>query len=851
MSLLKATYTFLLLSIIFISPIFAQNSSYVKWNLVPPDSQNVSIDSGFVNGNKVTGSSLLVRDYTGVLSDGSSGPLGKFQRWYLNANWPDESKQNNQRYIQFEVKPDSGFRLNVTSVTLYLNAGGTGNMVANLYYSAETSFSNAVLLNKSGSIAVSRSAVSLSNYQVQAVVKSGQSFYLRVYPWLPGGSSNSGKYIYIQNVTISGFTVPSGDTSSVTLPIVSTLDITNINAFSANGGGNVINNGGAVVTSRGVCWNTNGMPNVKDNKTEDGNGKGEYTSLLTGLSPQTLYYVRAFAENSAGVNYGAEVTFKTKEDTTGKLLAFPGAEGFGRYTSGGRGGRVYEVTNLNDDGQPGSFRWAVEQSGPRIIVFRVSGTIMLNSDLNITHGDLTIAGQTAPGDGICIANHTVECKASNVIVRYMRFRLGDLTAEADDSFWGRYQKNIILDHLSISWAIDEDGSWYDNKDFTMQWCVYSESLYHSYHPKGNHGYGGIWGGMGATFHHNLLADNSSRNPRFNGARYTTTHATELVDFRNNVIFNWGFNSAYGGESGNQNMINNYFKPGPATGGGSTRYRIVQPYDVHTQTAPFSKWYVAGNYMEGNSAVTADNWNGGVQPNDYKVPLDSLRLNSPLTSAPVNTQSAFSAYISVLKNVGDNFPARDSADLRVINEVETGDAPFGATYSGGNKGIIDSQTDVGGWPALAATNPPKDSDHDGMPDDWETAHGLNPNDSTDAIQVAPDGYTYVENYINSLVPQNILAFKKANKAPAEFALLQNYPNPFNPVTTIEFSTPKTSKIKLEVFDLLGRKVSVLINGVSNAGNHSITFNGAALSSGVYIYRLSTPQQIISRKMILMK
>ncbi len=851
MRLLKVTIKYLFLSLFFAVALFAQNSAYVKWNLVPPDSQNVSVDSGFVMGSSVTGRSLMVRDYTGVLADGSSGPLGNFQRWYLNANWPNESNQNNQRYVQFEVKPDSGYRLNVSSITLYLNAGGTGNMMANLYYSADTSFSNATMLNARGGISVSRAAATLSNYPVQAVVTSGQSFYFRVYPWLPGGSDNTGKYIFLQDVTISGFTVASNDTSSITLPFVSTLNITDINVSSASGGGNVINNGGDFVTSRGVCWNTTGMPTVNDNKTEDGSGTGEFSSMITGLTPRTFYYARAYAVNSVGVNYGAEVTFKTKEDTTGKLLAFPGAEGFGRYTTGGRGGRVYEVTNLSDDGQPGSLRWAVEQSGPRIIVFRVSGTIMLNSDLNITHGDLTIAGQTAPGDGICLANHTVECKASNVIVRYMRFRLGDLTKEADDSFWGRDQKNIILDHLSISWAIDEDGSWYDNKDFTMQWCIYSESFYHSYHPKGDHGYGGIWGGMGATFHHNLLADNSSRNPRFNGARYNSTHATELVDFRNNVIFNWGFNSAYGGESGNQNMINNYFKPGPATGGGSTQHRIVQPYDSHTQSTPISKWYVAGNYMEGDSAVTGDNWNGGIQPHDYYVTLDSLRLNSPLPVAPVNTQSAKSAYITVLKNAGDNFPTRDSADLRVINEVETGYAPFGASYSGGGKGIIDSQKDVGGWPTLVSATPPIDSDHDGMPDDWETAHGLNPNDSTDARLIAPDGYTYIEDYINGLVPQNILAVKKANRVPASYTLLQNYPNPFNPTTQIEYSIPRVAKVRLEVFDILGRKVSVLVNRIVPAGEHKITFNGTTLSSGVYIYRLSTPQQIISRKMILMK
>ncbi|MEJ2618187.1 MAG: hypothetical protein P8Z35_24740, partial [Ignavibacteriaceae bacterium] len=469
----------------------------------------------------------------------------------------------------------------------------------------------------------------------------------------------------------------------------------------------------------------------------------------------------------------------------------PGAEGFGKYTTGGRGGRVLEVTNLNDSG-PGSFRNAIEQNYPRIIVFRVSGTIMLQSDLNITSGNLTIAGQTAPGDGICIANHTTELKADNVIVRYLRFRLGDVTREANDSFWGRDHENIILDHCSFSWAIDENGSWYDNKKFTMQWCLNGESLYHSYHPKGNHGYGGIWGGMGVTFHHNLLADNSSRNPRFNGARYNSTHQTEFADYRNNVIFNWGFNSAYGGESGNYNMINNYYKPGPATSS-SSKSRIVNPSDSYNPSAGYSKWYINGNYVEGDTAVTADNWNGGVQPD--VAPLDSLRLNNPIPAVYVTTQSAQDAFKSVLESVGANFPKRDSVDLRIINEVKTGLAPYGASYNGGDKGIIDSQNDVGGWPVLKSTTAPPDSDHDGMPNAWELSHNLNPYDSSDARLVDSSGYTMIEEYINSLVSGNITAVENTNQIPVSFSLKQNYPNPFNPTTKIEYSIPVKSKIKL--------------------------------------------------------
>ena len=656
------------------------------------------------------------------------------------------------------------------------------------------------------------------------------------------------KIFIILTLSFSFIIVVKGQSpSSVdSVATITTSEITGITSYSAVSGGNVLSDGGATVRYRGVCWNTTGNPTINDNKTIDGYGTGSFESTLTDLKISTEYYVRAYATNSSGTSYGNEVSFKTK-DTTDLTIAFPGAEGFGKYTTGGRGGRVFEVTNLNDSG-PGSLRNAIEQNYPRIIVFRVSGSIMLQSDLNISNGNLTIAGQTAPGDGICIANHTTELKADNVIVRYLRFRLGDVTQEANDSFWGRDHQNIVLDHCSFSWAIDENGSWYDNKDFTMQWCINSESLYHSYHPKGDHGYGGIWGGMGATFHHNLLADNSSRNPRFNGARYNSTHQTELADFRNNVIFNWGFNSAYGGESGNYNMVNNYYKPGPATSS-SKKNRIVNPSDPFNPSTGYSKWYINGNYVEGDTAVTANNWNGGVQPDI--APLDSLKLNNPLPVVYVATQSAQEAYNSVLKSAGCSFPQRDSADMRVINEVQTGLAPYGASYNGGDKGIIDSQNDVGGWPVLKSTTAPPDSDHDGMPDAWELSHNLNPYDSSDARLIDSSGYTMVEEYINSLVAGNITAVKNTKQIPVSFSLKQNYPNPFNPTTKIEYSIPVKSKVKLIIFDILGREVVTLVDGEESPGNHSIIFDGSKFSSGVYIYSLFSPTQILSKKMILLK
>ncbi|MBN1780562.1 T9SS type A sorting domain-containing protein [bacterium] len=418
--------------------------------------------------------------------------------------------------------------------------------------------------------------------------------------------------------------------------------------------------------------------------------------------------------------------------------AFPGAEGFGRFTTGGRGGQVIEVTNLNDSGS-GSFRSAVQTYGTRTIVFRVSGTIELKSSLNIEYGNITIAGQTAPGDGICIKGYPVTVGASNVIIRYLRFRPGDETKTEADALSGTNRRDIMIDHCSMSWGNDEVASFYDNVNFTMQWCIISESLYSSYHYKGNHGYGGIWGGMGASFHHNLLAHHSSRNPRFQGSRYNSTPETEQVDHRNNVIFNWGGNSAYGGESGNQNLIANYYKSGPATSGGSVRYRIVECSDEH------GHWYVADNYVDGYPDITGNNWGGGVQGfNSVKV-----KLVEPIQSAPVLTHDAEDAYVLVLENAGATAPVRDPVDTRIINEVRTGTVTYGGVYGAG-KGIIDSQTEVGGWPELNTYDIPVDEDHDGMADAWETGQGLDSTDPEDHRgDIDSDGYTNLENYINGL------------------------------------------------------------------------------------------------------
>jgi pectate lyase len=426
-------------------------------------------------------------------------------------------------------------------------------------------------------------------------------------------------------------------------------------------------------------------------------------------------------------------------------LSFPGAEGFGRYTTGGRGGAVYIVTTLADSvvkPPSGSLRWALNKSGPRTIVFAISGTIELKGRMNVTKGDVTIAGQTAPGDGICLKDHPFIIDADNVIIRYMRFRCGNniISEVAPDAVSGTHHKNIIIDHCSMSWSVDETGSFYDNENFTIQWCLLSESLYNAGHPKGAHGYGGIWGGMGASFHHNLFASHTSRNPRFCGARYhLSTKETELVDFRNNVIFNWGFNSAYGGEAGKQNMINNYFKAGPATKE-KVRDRIVEPWDS------LGRWYVNGNFVEKYKKVTSNNWDGGVQG---KFALDpEIRIYSPFKCDTVETQSAKEAYKLVLEKVGAILPVRDVLDQRIISETKSGKCSYGDSY-GAHTGIIDAPKNTEGWPLLKTYNVLIDSDCDGMPDAWEKSMGLDPANPADRNKISPDGYTMLEKYINGL------------------------------------------------------------------------------------------------------
>jgi len=458
--------------------------------------------------------------------------------------------------------------------------------------------------------------------------------------------------------------------------------------------------------------------------------------------------------------------------TRATIPAFPGAEGAGAWTPGGRGGKVFVVTSLGDKGK-GTLREAVEASGPRTVVFAVAGIISLESPLRISHPFITIAGQSAPGDGICVRGETTEINTHDVVIRYVRFRRGNLK-KRDDALGGYPVGNVIVDHVSASWGLDENLSLYrymqkqadgkpDKKlpveNITIQWCVSSEAL-----DLNNHAFGGTWGGKNSSFHHNLFACNTGRNPSigFGGD----------FDFRNNVLFNWRHRTIDGGDGSSRvNVVNNYFKPGPATEG-ALRYRVAkaQARNEKDQFPGFGKWFVDGNVVDGNEKVTANNWAGGVQYDperkvkEMNVPAGTekdVRVFKAFSAAPVTTHTAREAYDLVLAFAGASYPKRDSVDVRVIESVRTG-KPSTKT------GILDTPADVGGWPEYKGEKI-VDTDGDGIPDWWEKKYGLNPNDPTDALKdLNGDGYTNLEKYLNGIDPTKKLDYTKA----------ENNVNPFH-------------------------------------------------------------------------
>ena len=456
------------------------------------------------------------------------------------------------------------------------------------------------------------------------------------------------------------------------------------------------------------------------------------------------------------------------------IPAFPGAEGGGAYSFGGRGGKVYVVTTL-EDGGPGSFREACEEGGARIVVFNISGIIHLTSPVSIRAPYITIAGQTAPGDGVCIAGESVWIDTHDVVVRYMRFRRGQTDVlRRDDALGGNPVGNILIDHVSASWGLDENMSIYrhvydrngakqeklPSVNITIQNSIFSEGL-DTY----NHAFGSTLGGRNSTFIRNLWANNISRSP--------SVGMDGDFGFVNNVIFNWWNRSADGGDNKSfYNFINNYYKPGPITPSDKPiGHRILKPESGRSPTTKgvYGKVYVHGNIMEGDAAVTNDNWNGGVQIEDMPDAgkfTDSIRSDKAFPMAVVTTLSATNAYDYVLANAGATLPRRDAVDSRIVEEVRTGKIvysdqakpPAGGQFikrrlpaDSYKQGIISDISQVGGYPVYKGT-PYKDSDKDGIPDSWETAHGLNPHDAADAGRIAPGGggYSNIELYLNSVI-----------------------------------------------------------------------------------------------------
>lgn len=442
------------------------------------------------------------------------------------------------------------------------------------------------------------------------------------------------------------------------------------------------------------------------------------------------------------------------------IPAFPGAEGAGALTAGGRGGKVFEVTNLSDNG-PGSLRAALEAQGPRIVIFRISGIITLEKLLTISNPYVTVAGQTAPGDGICIRGQTTEINTHDVVLRYLRLRRGNIK-DRNDAMGGYPVGNIIVDHCSASWGLDENLSLYrymkkmpdgsekkmPAENITIQWCISSEAL-----DLNNHAFGATWGGRNCSFHHNLFACNTGRNPSIGWGDH--------FDFRNNVLFNWRHRTVDGGDASSMvNIVANYYKPGPAVNEGTSSYRICRPQhlDMRSEAQRDGKWFVAENFVAGNPRVTSDNWAGGVQFDDVEAEeeiralVKKVRATAPAPAPRITQQSAKKAYTLVLAQAGATLPSRDPVDKRIIEIVRTGRPTY-------KNGIIDIPADVGAWPEYGTAPAPADSDHDGIPDAWEKRFGLKSNDPSDGPKDADkDGYTNVEEWLNRTDPTQFVDYR---------------------------------------------------------------------------------------------
>jgi hypothetical protein len=590
--------------------------------------------------------------------------------------------------------------------------------------------------------------------------------------------------------------------------------------------------------------------------------------------------------------------------------AFPGAEGFGRYATGGRGGRVVYVTHLNDalsglDYQ-GSLRQALATSGsdPITVVFKCGGVIELMGAITCSRSNITIAGQTALGDGICIAQSGVKFSGSNIIVRHMRFRVGDKIAQNDPSLTFSNGQNAIFDHCSFSWSTEENVNITDVDSVTLQWCINSESLYSSTHAKGARAYAAQWGGEHASYHHNLLAHHNTRMPRQNG---NTAHDKQLTwDYRNNVHYNWATSGAfYGGGVEQQggyshsNLVNNYYVPGPATTTSKSSQYFCAPSggrpavtgEGHEYDYGYGLWWLSGNVMKDNEAKTADNFSGLSGSQDHWA---AAEFEIPQRYA-VTTTPAEEAYPQVLADAGATLPKRDSIDRRIVNEVRTQTAAFGGSKGKGS-GILDSHTDTrptgvrnadfNAWASYYVNITPVvsadadinhtakfkreqvivyessggtsrkrlindevqmtgrvDADADGMPDWWEDANSLNKSNPDDRNSVTAEGYTMLEVYLNSI---NGTEDDRATGVEQSGAALQPhlriYPNPA--AATFSIETVLEPQL-VEVYSMAGQRAAAY------PASGARTFGASVLRGGIYVVKVTFANGKIATQKLIKK
>jgi hypothetical protein len=536
----------------------------------------------------------------------------------------------------------------------------------------------------------------------------------------------------------------------------------------------------ALFLASGVALHAQGYPKVKSADQAAANARQAAANQRSDeIFARVLPEIEAWAAKGKPYLPGAGLPGDLPQ---AKIPAFPGAEGGGMYSFGGRGGRVIVVTNLNDAG-PGSFRAACEAAGPRVVVFNVAGIIRLTDRIRVRAPYITIAGNTAPGDGVCIAGNTVELETHDIVIRHMRFRRGAMdAADRNDAFGGNPVGNLMIDHVSASWGLDENMSMYRHMyrppgggpelklptvNVTIQHSIFSEAL-NTYH----HAFGSTIGGLNSTFHRNLWANNTGRNPSVGMYGDFT--------FVNNVLFNYRHRTIDGGDQRSFfNIINNYLKPGPGTPDSPVRFRLLKPESERSKTVidNFGRAHVSGNVVEGNPSVSRDNWDGGVQPEVRSLNradvLAKIKAETPFAHAPLTITTAEAAFSYVLAHAGATLPVRDAVDQRVTAMVRDGKVgkaeatpedsarASAAGYAekwvkelevGVRVGFITNPAQVGGYPNYTG-KPYADTDGDGLPDSWETAHGLNAKDASDAVgDLNGDGYTNIEDFINGLDPR---------------------------------------------------------------------------------------------------